>query len=104
MTKFYCNIINYYKYNLLEVVKIEYFIIIGAIIGLIILARVFSLPFKILTKLLINIIIGIILMVIVNILGVNIGLHIPFNTVTAVISGIFGIPGVLLLILLEYII
>ena len=43
------------------------------------------------------------MILLVNTFGGNIGLHIPFNFVTAIVSGILGIPGVIALIILNYI-
>ena len=50
-----------------------------------------------------NIALGLIMILIVNVFGQNIGLHIPFNIVTALISGILGLPGVICLIVINYI-
>lgn len=82
----------------------EYIIFIGAIIGVIIIAKVFSYPFKLIIKLLINILIGIVLMTLINIFGQDIGLHIAFNGINALISGVLGIPGVILLAILSFMI
>lgn len=81
----------------------EYFILVITIIAVIVIAKLFSWPFKKILKLLFNILIGLLLILIVNSLGVKIGLHIPFNIVTAIISGTLGFPGVLCLIVLNYI-
>jgi inhibitor of the pro-sigma K processing machinery len=81
----------------------QYLIFFGCIIAVVIIAKILSWPFKIIFKLLINIILGGILLVVVNILGAGFGLHIPFNAITALTSGILGIPGVILLIILQYV-
>ncbi len=81
----------------------QYLIFIGCIIALIIIAKILSWPVKIIFKLLINIFLGGILLLVVNIFGAGFGLNIPFNTITALTSGILGIPGVILLIILQYI-
>lgn len=81
----------------------EYFILVITIIAILIIAKLFSWPLKKILKLLLNIIIGLILILIVNNFGVKIGLHIPFNRVTAIVSGTLGIPGVICLIILNYI-
>lgn len=81
----------------------QYLIFIGCIIAVIIIAKILSWPFKIIFKLLINIFLGGLLLLIVNIFGAGFGLHIPFNTITALTSGVLGIPGVILLIILQYI-
>ncbi|MEG2310381.1 MAG: pro-sigmaK processing inhibitor BofA family protein [Clostridia bacterium] len=81
----------------------QYVILTLTIIAILIVAKILSWPLKRIFKLLINILIGLLLILIVNIFGVNIGLHIPFNILTALVSGILGIPGVLCLVILNYI-
>lgn len=77
--------------------------IIGSfIVGLVVLfviLKVLSLPFKLAWKLISNSIIGAIMLWIVNLFGV--GLEITFFK--ALIAGIFGIPGVVVILLLHFI-
>jgi len=68
-----------------------------------ILGMLLVVPIKLLIKLIVNGILGGILLLIVNIIGSFIGFSIVINPFTAVIAGIFGIPGVILLIVLQYI-
>ncbi|MFZ5641051.1 MAG: pro-sigmaK processing inhibitor BofA family protein [Bacillota bacterium] len=65
--------------------------------------RVLVVPLKYLAKLLINAVIGGILLWVLNIFGNFIGLHIPINPVTALTAGFLGIPGVVLLVVLQFI-
>lgn len=81
----------------------QYVIFCLCVIAIIIIAKIFSWPLKKILKLLFNIAFGIILILLTNILGESIGLHIPFNIVTAIIAGILGVPGVICLIILHYI-
>lgn len=81
----------------------QYVIFCLCIIAVVIIAKIFSWPFKKILKLVLNIIFGIILILITNIFGESIALHIPFNMVTAAISGFLGVPGVICLIILHYI-
>ncbi len=81
----------------------QYFVLVLTIIAVIIVAKFLSWPFKTIIKLLLNIAFGLVLIILVNTFGVSIGLHIPFNIVTALIAGLLGIPGVLCLIVLNYI-
>ncbi|MEG1257124.1 pro-sigmaK processing inhibitor BofA family protein [Clostridium sp.] len=78
------------------------FFIIG-IIAIFIIGKIFAWPLKILLNLIINGITGGILLWLINLIGSNFGLVIPINAVTALIAGILGIPGVLFLIILNYI-
>lgn len=65
--------------------------------------RVLVVPLKYLAKFLINAVIGGILLWVLNIFGNFIGLHIPINPVTALTAGFLGIPGVVLLVVLQFI-
>ena len=81
----------------------QYIVFILTLIAVIVIAKLFAWPLKKIIKLVINILLGLLLILIVNNFGTNIGLHIPFNAVTALISGILGLPGVIVLIILNYI-
>lgn len=81
----------------------EYVVLILSIVAVIVIAKIFSWPFRKIFKLVLNIALGLIMILIVNVFGQNIGLHIPFNIVTALISGILGLPGVICLIVINYI-
>ncbi|HSH34900.1 pro-sigmaK processing inhibitor BofA family protein [Schnuerera sp.] len=58
-------------------------------------------PIKIIIKLIINGILGGILLFIVNLVGGFIGIGIVINPLTAIIAGIFGIPGIILLLIIQ---
>ncbi len=74
------------------------------IILLFILGKIFIWPLKKILKLILNSIFGGILIYIINIIGMNFGFHIGLNILTAIIVGILGIPGAILLVLLKIII
>ena len=76
-------------------------IIAGIAIGIVvfaILGKLVALPFRILWKLITNSIVGAIILWAINLLGV--GIEITF--LKALIAGIFGIPGVLLVLIVHY--
>ncbi|GFN35709.1 pro-sigmaK processing inhibitor BofA family protein [Tepidimicrobium xylanilyticum] len=60
-------------------------------------------PIRLIVKLIINGVLGGILLLIVNLIGSFIGISIAINPLTAIIVGIFGIPGILLLLIIQYI-
>lgn len=66
--------------------------IIGVLI-LLVLIKLLKLPIK----LLINGIVGVVLLYVVNLVGAPFGFEIGINIWTALIAGIFGIPGVAVL-------
>ena len=68
-----------------------------------ILGMLLVVPTRLLIKLIANGILGGILLLIVNLIGKFLGFSIVINPITAIIAGIFGIPGVILLIVLQYI-
>lgn len=74
------------------------------IILLFILGKIFIWPLKKILKLILNSIFGGILIYIINIIGMNFGFHIGLNILTAIIVGILGIPGAILLVFLKIII
>lgn len=71
---------------------------IFAIIILVAIGKLFLFPIKIIIKLVINAIIGGITLFLVNYIGGFWGLHIAFNIVNAIIVGVLGVPGVMLLL------
>lgn len=75
-------------------------LIVYGLIGVVILYFLIKL-LKWPIKLLINGICGVILLYIVNLIGVHFGIYIGINVITAIIAGIFGIPGVIAIILFQ---
>lgn len=75
-----------------------------AIAVLFIILKVLSLPMKIIIKLVINGVIGGITIWIINLIGANFGFTIALNWITALIVGIFGIPGAVILAIIQLLI
>ena len=75
------------------------FLAIGAIY---VIGMLLVLPIKIIIKFIINGLIGAVLLFILNIFGSLIGITVAINPITALIAGFLGIPGVLLLLFLQY--
>ena len=76
-------------------------IYLGCIIFLFLIGKFFIIPLKIIMKIIGNSILGGILIFIVNLIGGMFNFHIGLNVVTAIVTGILGIPGVILLVLLK---
>lgn len=76
-------------------------IYIACIIGIFIVGKIFIVPIKLIIKLITNSILGAILLYIINLIGGIWGLHIGINVITALIVGILGIPGAILLTILQ---
>lgn len=71
------------------------------LIALFIILKLISFPIKVIIKLLINALIGGIVLYLINIFGAVIGLSININGLSALIVGIAGVPGVIIVILLQ---
>lgn len=74
---------------------------VACIIFLFLIGRFFIIPLKSIAKIIGNSIIGGILIFIVNAIGSLLNFHIGLNIGTAIVTGILGIPGVILLIILK---
>ncbi|MBQ5695476.1 MAG: pro-sigmaK processing inhibitor BofA family protein [Clostridium sp.] len=72
--------------------------IIYALVGLALLYLVIKL-LKWPIKILINGIVGIVLLYAANYIGTYLGFYITINTITALIAGFLGIPGVIFLVI-----
>lgn len=76
--------------------------IAAAIFVLWLLLRLFRKPLKWLFKLLINTGIGFVVLFLLNFFGDFVGVTLGFNWVNAFVIGVFGFPGVVLLLLIKY--
>ena len=70
---------------------------IMCLIGIVVIGRIFIVPIKLIIKLIFNSIIGVLLLYIINLIGAIFNFHIGINFITAIIVGILGIPGAVLL-------
>ncbi len=78
------------------------FVIGGALIGL--LLKLLKKPIKWILKLLLHALFGYIFLTVLNFVGAWFNISLDINWLTAIVSGVFGIPGVIVLLLLKYII
>lgn len=78
--------------------------IIYAIIGIFLLwliIKLFSKPIKWIFKLLLNTLLGFVLLFVFNYLGQFVGLSVTVGWLSALVTGVLGIPGIILLLLVE---
>jgi len=67
------------------------------------IARLLALPVRIVVRLVVNVLAGALLLAVVNFLGRSVlGVYVPINPVTALVAGLLGLPGVALLVALQY--
>lgn len=78
------------------------FIVLGILVLFIIL-KILALPMKLIIKLVINGLIGALIIFLINFFGATVGFGIELNWITSLIVGILGIPGVVLVIILHFI-
>lgn len=86
--------------------QLDFAAIIAYALGLILLyvvGRILIIPLQLLFKLIYNGIIGGIVLIVLNFVGGYVGLHIGVNPITALLVGFLGIPGVILLLVIKYI-
>lgn len=81
----------------------QYLVFILTVIAVLVIVKLLSWPFRKIIKLCINIALGLVMIWLVNAFGAGIGIAILFNVITALVSGLLGVPGVICLIILNYI-
>ncbi len=77
-------------------------ILVAGILLTILLIRILSVPLRWALKLLLNAAIGYVGLMIFNFFGGFIGLKLAINWVTILVTGFLGLPGVVLLLLAQY--
>jgi inhibitor of the pro-sigma K processing machinery len=77
---------------------------LACLIVIILIGKIFYIPLKHIIKLIINSLLGGVLIYIVNIIGASFNFHIGLNVGTAIFTGILGVPGVIVLILVKLLI
>ncbi|MBQ7717736.1 MAG: pro-sigmaK processing inhibitor BofA family protein [Clostridia bacterium] len=87
----------------MDQVSVSILTYIGGLIFLIFMLKLFSKPLKVILKLCLNSVLGCLIMVIINSFSQVHGIFLGINPVTAAVCGILGLPGVVLLVLLQVI-
>ena len=79
---------------------------VGYILGLLILfvvTKIFFKPIKFIIRLFANSILGAVLLYVINLLHPVLHIYIGINPITALVTGLLGIPGICLLLILQII-
>lgn len=80
---------------------VQYILIaLAAFIALIIVLKLFKVSFRTIVKVAVNAAVGIALIFLLNLIP---NVAIPVNWWTALVSGIFGVPGVIVLLILNFV-
>lgn len=82
-------------------INIFFAVLLGAFL-IWIIGKVLLKPIKLVVKLLYNSIIGLVLLLVLNFVGGYIGITIAINLVTVLVAGFLGVPGIILLMILQY--
>jgi len=78
-------------------------VIAAVIVGIILFIRILCKPMKLFLKVLWNALLGYVLLAIINFFGASFGLVLDVTFLGSVIAGFFGIPGVIVLVILNII-
>lgn len=73
-----------------------------ALFALYVLGKCIGLSVKILSKFIINGVLGALLLILINLFGHFVGINLDISIINSLVAGFFGLPGVVLLLLLEY--
>ena len=74
-----------------------------AVVVLFVILKLISLPLKIIIKLMVNAFIGGAILFLINIVGARFGLMLDINWITALIVGFLGVPGVIIVLILHFV-
>lgn len=74
---------------------------IACILIILVFGKNFYLPIKRVVKLIANSVLGTLIIFVINLVGTSFDFHIGLNIFNAVVVGILGIPGAILLIILK---
>lgn len=77
------------------------FILAAVAVGVILLLKILSAPIRLAFKLLINAGVGFLILFVVNFFGEFVGFTLGVNFLNALVAGVLGVPGVILLILIK---
>ena len=84
----------------MDTIQTIIYVVIGVLL-LWLIIKLFSTPIKWAFKLLLNALLGFVMLFIFNFLGGFIGLELTVGWLSAIVAGVLGIPGIILLLLIE---
>ena len=70
----------------------------GVIVAIYVVLRMLAVPLKMIFKLVINAVIGYMMLFVANLVGCFFDFSIPIDLLTCLIAGVFGVPGVIFLV------
>lgn len=82
---------------------IEIFFLIVAVVLVVLSVKLLKTPLKWAWKLLLNALGGFVALFVLNIFGSIVGISLDLTWVNAIVTGVLGLPGVVLLIIIKYV-
>ena len=79
------------------------FLLIAAALSCVVIFKIAAAPIRLIFKLLLNALSGFMLLLLANLISGFFDFSVPINLLSCIVSGAFGIPGVALLILIQFI-
>ena len=80
-------------------------VIISMIVGIILFLLLFGVSFKpirFMGRVCIKLVVGALFLFLLNTFGTAVNLHIPINVITTIVSGFLGIPGIVAMAIIKY--
>ena len=77
-------------------------VIAAIVLGVIVVLRLLAKPIRFIFKLLINTVLGFVLLWLINFFGGGLGIALELSLLNALVVGLLGIPGVLLLLAINF--
>lgn len=78
------------------------FLLIAAALSCVVIFKIAAAPIRLIFKLLLNALSGFMLLLLANLISGFFDFSVPINLLSCIVSGAFGIPGVALLILIQF--
>ena len=75
-------------------------LLVLAVVSLFVILKLLTKPIKLLVKLLLNALIGFVVLFLLNFFGDPLGIYIELNFLHALVVGVLGIPGIILLLII----
>lgn len=73
-----------------------------AVIFIVVLIKLLKTPLKWAFKILIHMLMGLLSLVVLNIVGASLGVELELSWFNALVSGVLGLPGVIILLIFKY--
>lgn len=77
-------------------------LIAALVVGAVLILKILTKPIRWIFKLLINAAFGFVLLFLVNFFGDPVGIYINVNFISSLVAGFLGVPGVILLVVLQF--